>query len=691
MSASPGCSDEEQGALDALMPLSTLADPGTLVALLSSSVQDFAAEAMALTQPAGAVALSWAEADAECMVAIRPRNATNVTLAFSSFTYGTYRSVRVYDGLSIAAPLIATLTSEFSSQPITSRSNALLLVVKRDPNWSAAGGFTATYRADNAPLEPSGGVPAASATASACVPPKRRVSHLCRQCILATIAYVCGSRCARERLHIMQDGPLLSASSCLPSLANQLAIEQVGRLEGAVAQGLPFGFSSEPSPLRNGPSLTDLYVLAIGSGLSAQPVVYVGLDSGIHIVLCDPTSFPGLMVVTDSMGPGASTNCTGFAWLDLRTGQARLKLQPELNAEMVPFLIHDIASECSTVLRSAPPVVGDTIVFAAGDTARTVQCWLMRFFGPQAAPQSMQALHIEFTDGLPAVELDSDVVIRAGQRASFSGRGGTLRVGKWQIQVHRGGSLELTRLSVAESLVSSAVVIEGMATFANSTFVDCTARLNAVSEHGLESRGGAISVLGGGRLEMRHCSMRRNAVRDGIRCSGGALIVSASSAAQLIDTELSSNMAFGGRIEATGGAVSVLDGSSLRLVRSTLAHNVADGNNGTSSFAYGGAVVIGDNSVGEVSESEIAENVARAALSYPIGGAFYVQKGARLELTTSKINRNVADAGGYAYNPCGGAIYLYLSKVEIVDCELIENVVRGGEYAMAGTDPQTRL
>ena len=84
---------------------------------------------------------------------------------------------------------------------------------------------------------------------------------------------------------------------------------------------------------------------------------------------------------------------------------------------------------------------------------------------------------------------------------------------------------------------------------------------------------------------MQHCSMRRNTVRDGLKCSGGALIVSAGSAAELVDTELSSNIAFGGRIGAFGGAVCVGDNSSLRLVRSTLARNVADGSSGTSSFA----------------------------------------------------------------------------------------------------------
>jgi hypothetical protein len=185
--------------------------------------------------------------------------------------------------------------------------------------------------------------------------------------------------------------------------------------------------------------------------------------------------------------------------------------------------------------------------------------------------------------------------------------------------------------------------------------------------------------------------MRRNKVRDGSKCCGGALIVSASSAAELVDTELSSNIAIGGRVAATGGAVCVCDNSSMKLLRSTLAQNVADGSNGSSSSAHGGAVFIGDDSVGEVSESEIVENVARDALDYPNGGAFYVTNCARLVLTTSKVNRNVADGGGgYSHNPAGGAIYLYSSEGEIVNCELLENIVRGGEYASAGTHPSSQ-
>jgi hypothetical protein len=158
--------------------------------------------------------------------------------------------------------------------------------------------------------------------------------------------------------------------------------------------------------------------------------------------------------------------------------------------------------------------------------------------------------------------------------------------------------------------------------------------------------------------------------------------------AELVDTELNSNIAIGGRIAATGGAVCVRDFSSMKLLRSTLAQNVADGSNGRSSAAYGGAVFIGDDSVGDVSESELVENVARAAVTYPMGGAFYVTDRAKLVLTTSKVNRNVADGGGgYSYNPAGGAIYLYSSEGDIVNCEFLENIARGGLYASAGTDP----
>jgi hypothetical protein len=145
-------------------------------------------------------------------------------------------------------------------------------------------------------------------------------------------------------------------------------------------------------------------------------------------------------------------------------------------------------------------------------------------------------------------------------------------------------------------------------------------------------------------------------------------------------------MAIGGRTAAYGGAVRVRGSSSLRSVRSTLSRNVADGGSTTSFYVIAGAVCIDGDSVGEFSESEIVENIARAGLCCPSGGAFYIFDGSRLVLATSKINRNVAEGG--VYGPSGGAIAFYANSAsEIAGCELLENIVRGGGYAGAGSRP----
>ena len=103
--------------------------------------------------------------------------------------------------------------------------------------------------------------------------------------------------------------------------------------------------------------------------------------------------------------------------------------------------IHNIPSRCSALPSFAlrRQLCEGTLVFAAGgESARTVQCWLMRFFGPQAALQSVRTSQVDFAEGLPTIDLVSDVVIiRAGQQLSLFGNGGTLRVGKSQVQSDR--------------------------------------------------------------------------------------------------------------------------------------------------------------------------------------------------------------------------------------------------------------
>ena len=56
-------------------------------------------------------------------------------------------------------------------------------------------------------------------------------------------------------------------------------------------------------------------------------------------------------------------------------------------------------------------------------------------------------------------------------------------------------------------------------------------------------------------------------------------------------------------------------------------------------------------------------------------------------MVLSTINLNIAEGG--VYNPGGGAMYLDTSAAEIADCELLENVVRGGAYGNGGTAPQS--
>jgi hypothetical protein len=243
-------------------------------------------------------------------------------------------------------------------------------------------------------------------------------------------------------------------------------------------------------------------------------------------------------------------------------------------------------------------------------------------------------------------------------------------------------------LGVTESVFSSAAVIEGGATFTNGTFVDCFAHLNVVSERGLESRGGAIAVIGGGRLTMQHCTMQRNIVRDGVQCCGGALLVSDSSSAELVESELTDNLANASSLSSNGGAVCVRERSSLRVVRSMFAQNVADGSNGTSLYASGGAFYLDTESTGEVNASDIVDNAATDSLGSPCGGAFYVED-SRLAAVASRINRNIARGG--VYGPSGGAIFFSCwstsTAIDIADCEFLENVAQGGAYANAGTSP----
>ena len=73
---------------------------------------------------------------------------------------------------------------------------------------------------------------------------------------------------------------------------------------------------------------------------------------------------------------------------------------------------------------------------------------------------------------------------------------------------------------------------------------------------------------------------------------------------------------------------------------------------------------MGTLSMGTLSlrESEIVDNVAKAALAYPCSGAIYAIS-STLVLAMSKVNRDVVDGGGFG--PYGGAVYLSDSAAQI--------------------------
>jgi hypothetical protein len=440
----------------------------------------------------------------------------------------------------------------------------------------------------------------------------------------------------------------------------------------------PFGLSSETS-LASGPSFADVYVSEAGSEQSTEPV-YIGLDSGNRIVQCNPLVFPGLLVLAQSTELRMRTDCAGFAWLELSSGQIRRKQEAGVGTEV--FVVHDVPSECSAILRSTPPIVNDVLMLAAGARPQVIACWLMRFFGPQLSPLSTQLSQVQFTEEHPLslkIHLISDVIVRADSRLSVSGRG-TLLVGKHQVQVRRGGALNVTRLAFAHSDTSSAFFIEGTAFFHDTSIANCHATTNVVTEGGMASKGGAMMVMNGGTLEMHHCTLRQNVVREGVECTGGALFVYNSSAV-LLKTELRGNVAIGGRQGSYGGAVRLSASSSLQLQRSIFAENAVDGQY-SSLYAYGGALHADENSVVEINGTEIVANRARASLLYTDAGAMYVEN-SRFVLTTSKIHRNVAEDSTMMTS--AGAIDLANANAEITDCLLTENVARRStRYTDAG-------
>jgi hypothetical protein len=96
----------------------------------------------------------------------------------------------------------------------------------------------------------------------------------------------------------------------------------------------------------------------------------------------------------------------------------------------------------------------------------------------------------------------------------------------------------------------------------------------------------------------------------------------------------------------------------------------------------GGAMML-DASVGEISDSEISENVAAAGGATSRAGAFSLWRSSSLTLVRCIVRQNVAHLGGEVSE--GGGICVQQSSLAIVDSDLRGNVaLQGGTVSRGG-------
>jgi hypothetical protein len=610
----------------------------------------------------------------ECSWLIAPPNASNVTLEFSSFaTKEHYDYVKVFAGLDSNGVMLASLTGTKLPSPITSLSGSMFVLLKLDTESSGLGnlmGFSATYRADNAPP----GVGASEELSShVCLPADARisVSSACRLCILATIADVCGEGCAQQQLHLVAElrGGLPSPSPCLPALGTRLRSEQAGRLEIALARGEPFGLTC------NGAS--DLYTASTEMPHVGHQTHYVGLDTGYQFAPCDPKEHAQLWVITRSTDQANWHACRGEVWINMRTGEARSEL--ESSGTILPMLVHSNLGECSAALHTVSLTSSGRLTVGIGAPAA---CLLLRFFGPQVAAIGVLTAPsvVEFAKGLGLIRSFSDIVVRSGQRVTILGNGVVLQLGDRQVRVMRGGELTLDSVFIAGSTDSSALVVEGKLVLRNSTVSNCSARLNAVSNDGLESRGGGVYVMGGGAVEVLDSRMVRNVAHEGMHSSeGGAIYATNSSSVRVTGSELVENAARDGSYRSSGGAIAAFGGSALTVEGSTLRENVAEGG---ASQCFGGAIHLAQESTGEITATALRGNVARRGEDMVWGGAIMVEASSSLTLGRSHLERNVVERGDRCFG--GGITLTHGSSAMVADTAFEGNSARDAFSISAG-------
>jgi hypothetical protein len=179
------------------------------------------------------------------------------------------------------------------------------------------------------------------------------------------------------------------------------------------------------------------------------------------------------------------------------------------------------------------------------------------------------------------------------------------------------------------------------------------------------TRGGGIFVATNSTLKGVRCDIRSNTANGG---SGGG--IHADGAVELVDTTVSSNLAYYSFANAKGGGVTAL--GSLILRRCTVQYNHA-WTSDTDDFATGGGVYFGGTSL-LIEDSSILNNTATGDPSS--GGGLELRGSAPAVVRRTSFTGNDSDDGG--------GIYASLPGLEIDGCTVADNAADayGGGLAL---------
>jgi hypothetical protein len=318
----------------------------------------------------------------------------------------------------------------------------------------------------------------------------------------------------------------------------------------------------------------------------------------------------------------------------------------------------------------------ETVRFVQGSSALHVSCTLLRMFGAQARPYQSAAMRsvVWVPANVGAIQLVGDIVVREGSSLALraeEGASATLVLGKSQLRVEPGASLELIRIELVDAFGGgSALHVEGTASVVNGTFARCKSEANVLARY-LEA---AVPLGDGDGAPVAGAALGS---------AGGAVIVLWSAAQLRVSSGvLRDNEASGGSVFNWGGALFAI-GGYISLTEASLHHNVAAGGR----FSVSGGAMSGAFAYIEMADTVLLANEARQrdgaiTNSFNLGGGVWVQS------STAKLRRcrfegnAVSSAGGSGY---GGAMFVDRSTVEVNGSWFSRNEASaGGKYAQSG-------